>query len=251
MSLHIVEHGAAGGGPPWVVLHGWGFDARVLEPLARRLAAERRVLAVDLPGWGGSDAIADGSDPTGLAQAVLAGVPRPAHWLGWSLGGLVALAAAAREPAAVAGVDLLAATPRFTAAPGWPGIDPAELAAFSEAVAQDPAGALRRFLGFQLAGSEHARRTLRALQRQAAATALPDARTLGDGLELLRRADLRADLAALSCPVRALLGGADPLVPAAVGERLATAGVAVHRIEGAGHAPFISHADAVLARLTE
>lgn len=245
------EFGPRGEAPPWVLLHGWGFGGTVLEPLARRLATDRRVMVVDLPGWGESPAIEGATDPDSLAQAVLAAVPHPARWLGWSLGGLVALAAAARAPHAVTAVDLLAASPRFTADAGWPGIDPALLQEFVDAVADDPAAAHRRFTGFQVAGSEGARPALRALRACAERDGLPSPATLRAGLETLRTADLRNIPAALSCPVRAVLGGADPLIPAAVREPLARLEVDVHVVDGAGHAPFLSHPQAVLAALTE
>lgn len=245
------EFGSHGEAPPWVLLHGWGFGGSVLAPLARQLATDRRVVTVDLPGWGASPAIEAAADPDALAGAVLAAVPHPARWLGWSLGGLVALAAAARAPAAVTGVDLLAATPRFVADTGWPGMEPALLQEFMDAVAADPAAAHRRFTGFQLAGSEGARPALRALRAGAEDEGLPSSETLHAGLEILRNADLRNIAAALSCPVRAVLGGADPLIPAAVREPLARLGVDVRVIDSAGHAPFLSHSQAVLAALTE
>ncbi len=252
MHLNMREFGPCGDArPPWVLLHGWGFGGSVMDPLAQALATDRRVLVVDLPGWGRSSAADRSSDPVTLAAAVLAAVPRPARWLGWSLGGLVALAAADHEPAAVAAVDLLAATPRFTADTDWPGMDPASLRAFADAVADDPAGAHRRFLAFQLAGSEGARAVLRELRSRAERDGLPETATLSAGLELLRATDLRAAAAGLSCPVRAVLGGADPLIPAAVGESLARFGIRVQVVDGAGHAPFLSHPRTVLEALTE
>ncbi len=251
MSIRVREFGAGGAAPPWVLLHGWGFGGMVLEPLARRLAADRRVLVVDLPGWGVSPAAADGADPDALAAAVLAALPRPCRWLGWSLGALVALAAAAREPGAVSTIDLLAASPRFTRAPDWPGIDPARLREFAAAVAADPAAAHRRFLAFQLAGSNGAHRALRELRACAGREGLPGPQSMSAGLEMLERADLREVTTALSCPVRAVLGGADPLVPVAIAGPLGGMGVDVRVIEGAGHAPFLSHPEAVTAALAE
>lgn len=252
MSLRVRVHGPdSAAGLPWVLLHGWGFDGAVMDPLAGRLAEGRRVLVIDLPGFRADDTAPCGTDLAVIADAVCDAVPGSAHWLGWSLGGLVALAAAGRRPGRVSGVDLLAATPRFVEAPDWPGIAAGDLDRFAQAIMEDPVSAHGRFLGFQLAGSEGARAALRRLRSCSERNGLPTARTLADGLEILRDSDLREALVALSCPVRAILGAADPLVPAAVAAPLADLGVGVRMIEGAGHAPFLSHPDAVLAALRE
>jgi pimeloyl-ACP methyl ester carboxylesterase len=83
-----------GAGPPLVLLHTLGTDHRMWDPVLDRLAAEREVWALDLPGHGGSPAI-DPASPADLAAAVSAhlaaeGVERP-HAAGNSLGGWVAL----------------------------------------------------------------------------------------------------------------------------------------------------------------
>ena len=89
-----LAHVRRGSGPPLVLLHALGADHFMWDPVLDRLAAEREVLAVDMPGFGGSAPLDDGS-PRSLARAVAAflaaeGVERP-HLAGISLGGWVAL----------------------------------------------------------------------------------------------------------------------------------------------------------------
>ena len=46
---------AGGEGPPVVLLHGWGLGHRTYRDVVRQLTARRcRVLAPDLPGFGGT-----------------------------------------------------------------------------------------------------------------------------------------------------------------------------------------------------
>jgi pimeloyl-ACP methyl ester carboxylesterase len=83
-----------GSGPPLVLLHTLGTDHRMWDPVLDRLAAERDVWALDLPGHGGSPPLAAAA-PADLAAAVRThlaaqGVERP-HVAGNSLGGWVAL----------------------------------------------------------------------------------------------------------------------------------------------------------------
>ncbi|MGW4230825.1 alpha/beta fold hydrolase [Streptomyces sp. NPDC004980] len=87
----------SGSGEPLLLLHGIGHHRQAWDPVLRILAAERDVIAVDLPGFGASPAL-----PGGLAYdlrtvaTLLAsfcetlGVVRP-HVAGNSLGGLLAL----------------------------------------------------------------------------------------------------------------------------------------------------------------
>ena len=89
-----LAHVRRGSGPPLVLLHALGADHFMWDPVMERLAAERDVIAVDMPGFGSSPPLADGS-PASLARAVTAfaaaeGLERP-HVAGNSLGGWVAL----------------------------------------------------------------------------------------------------------------------------------------------------------------
>jgi pimeloyl-ACP methyl ester carboxylesterase len=92
-----LNHVRAGSGEPLVLLHPLGGELVVWEPVLGRLAAERDTIALDMPGFGGSAPLANGTPPTprALAAAVAGflddqGVER-AHVAGNSLGGWVAL----------------------------------------------------------------------------------------------------------------------------------------------------------------
>jgi pimeloyl-ACP methyl ester carboxylesterase len=99
-----------------VLLHALGTDRTMWAPVLDRLAAERDVIAVDLPGFGASPALDHGASvaPADLARAVAGllgslGVDRP-HVAGNSLGGWVALelalAGGARSVTAIAPAGL-------------------------------------------------------------------------------------------------------------------------------------------------
>lgn len=103
-----------GEGPALVLLHPLGADRRVWDPVIERLATKREVIALDLPGFGESPALAGRPTPAVLADAVAAqlqeiGVHRP-HVAGNSLGGWVALelalAGLARSVTAIAPAGL-------------------------------------------------------------------------------------------------------------------------------------------------
>jgi len=86
-----------GSGEPLLLLHGLGGSTAVWGPVIERLARERDVLAIDLPGFGAAPSLSAGVEPTAvnLAAAVQEtcaglGFKRP-HVAGNSLGGWVAL----------------------------------------------------------------------------------------------------------------------------------------------------------------
>lgn len=98
--LHHVDWG--GEGPPALLLHPTGFHARIWDPVARRLAARRRVFALDFRGHGDSDK-PDGpydwsvlvTDVVGWLEAQgLSGV----LGIGHSLGATITAGAAAARP---------------------------------------------------------------------------------------------------------------------------------------------------------
>ena len=96
----------AGSGPPLVLLHGIGMSHRSWEPVLAELTEQFEVIAVDLPGFGGSAPLAEGTEPTPAAlAAAVAGLLDDlgivnAHVAGNSLGGWVGLELAGIRPTA-------------------------------------------------------------------------------------------------------------------------------------------------------
>jgi len=85
-----------GSGPALLLLHPLGADRHVWAPLVDRLAGERDVICVDLPGFGGSAPLDGDASPPALAGAVAEfmaalGLGGDTHVAGNSLGGWVAL----------------------------------------------------------------------------------------------------------------------------------------------------------------
>jgi pimeloyl-[acyl-carrier protein] methyl ester esterase len=235
-----------GRGPDLVLIHGWGLHGGIWDGLVPALARHCRVTVVDLPGHGHSDLDPQLGSVDGLAEQLLAVVPEGAMWLGWSLGGLVALAAAAGYRQQVAGLILVGATPRFVSADDWPnGMAPDVLAGFADRLDGDYEGTLRRFIGLHVGAGADSRETLRALRSQLFAHGRPSEAALSQGLRFLRETDLRARLGAIAQPVTLIQGSYDRLVPPSAAEWLAAhlRTARLHTISRAGHAPFLSHPD--------
>lgn len=234
-----------------VLLHGWGMNSAVWEGLP--LLGERlKPHPIDLPGHGGQPFDAARRWLPNWADDCLQQAPEQAVWLGWSLGGLVAMQAALQAPKRVRALILMTSTPRFVQAVDWRAAVPEDtLDQFSNSLLDDPKGTLERFLALQVRGSTEARTTLRRLRDELARRPAPVPEALAAGLELLRDEDLRGPLPDLRPPTLWLFGERDTLTPPSVAERVALLlpEARTRVIAGAAHAPFLSHADAVVTEV--
>ncbi|WP_407555850.1 alpha/beta fold hydrolase [Streptomyces sp. Pv4-95] len=103
--MHVEQAGDHG--PLLLCLHGIGSSSAAFAPQLDALSAHMRVMAWDAPGYGRS---ADPARPPGLdgyadtAAALIRRHGGPAHVLGVSWGGVIALRLAARHPDLVAGL---------------------------------------------------------------------------------------------------------------------------------------------------
>ncbi|NBC47671.1 MAG: alpha/beta fold hydrolase [Gammaproteobacteria bacterium] len=270
-----------------VLLHGWGMSNGVWDALPSALGSRYRLHPIELPGHGGAGFQPNWHDLPDWADAVLAQAPERAIWLGWSLGGLVALQAALQadaltrerqpengpghhglghnraghrpgrkpghNPGRIGALILVAATPRFVQSADWRAAMPeATFEQFHGGLIDDPAKTLQRFLALQVRGSDDEREALRRLRAGIAERPSPRSDALRTGLDLLRETDLRNRLADIQLPTLWLFGERDTLVPPAVAERIALLmpGAQCRTIPGAGHAPLLSHGAEAAAAIT-
>jgi pimeloyl-ACP methyl ester carboxylesterase len=97
VSEGLLHHIRRGSGEPLILIHPLGAELVVWEPVLDRLAAERDVIAVDMPGFGASPPLNHGMQPT--PQALAGSLARfldslglnRVHVAGNSLGAWVAL----------------------------------------------------------------------------------------------------------------------------------------------------------------
>lgn len=237
--------------PSLVLLHGWGLHGGIFAPVAAHFVPRYRVSAPDLPGHGASP-YEPFADLDVLARIMERRVEDGCVLLGWSLGGMIAAAIAAAGRIRVAGLILVATTPRFVAAADWPhGLPAAMVAGFAERLASDFRGLLGEFLTLQARGDDHQRALVRRLRSELYARGEPTPAGLAAALEVLCSADLRDRLGDIRAPTLVISGEYDRITPAAAGEEL-TRGIAGARhvhVPHASHAPFLSRTDAFLAEI--
>lgn len=248
--VHVLE---AGAGEPLVLLHGIAGSVASWAPLVPTLARTRRIVALDLPGFGRSEPL-EGAVRTGaLADAVAAtldvlGVLR-AGVVGQSLGGIVALHLALARPDLVASLVAISAGYAFAIPPeGDParqGHVPGTLHLLAPASPADAATLLALVLDDPARAANPA--AIDEVFRAHAATA-PACNALVASFG--RREDaLDGRLERVRVPTLVVAGASDRFTPPSLSARVAAAipGARLAVIAHAGHAPVAERPAEVLA----
>lgn len=243
----------AGHGVPLLLLHGFPLSSQMWASVLPALAEAVRVVAVDLRGFGDSEAPPDGytmdslaADALGVADAL--GLTRFAV-AGHSMGGYVALRMAARSPERLVGLMLVDSRAEAD--------DEAGRRRREEAIARILGGGRVEFLDDfipNLVAPATRQRAPRLLEElRAMAERVPD-RVLAGCLAGMRdRSDSRPLLTALPVPLLVMVGEEDTITPPASAQAMVSAAprATLACIAGAGHSPPVERpvaaAEAMLA----
>ena len=240
--------------PEMVLIHGWGLHSVVWDNIMPALLEKFQVTVIDLPGFGRSPIPGGEYDLNYLTEQVLVVAPRNAIWLGWSLGGMIALNASVRFPDRVRGLITVATTPKFIADEHWPmALNGDVLSHFRALLLEDWEGTLIRFLALQCKDSATIKGDVRFLKEIVFFHGHPSSKALRCGLDILRDMDLLDDLPNVQVPTLYVLGEKDNLVPVGISRELKKLqpGAKVAVIKGASHVPFISDQEVFLTAIED
>ena len=221
---------------PLVCLHGIGGDAGSFGPQLRGLAARRRILSWDMPGYGASAPLAE-MDFAILCDRLCAALDvleiERAIIAGQSIGGMIAQEMAIRHPQRVAGLVLIATVPAFG------GRDDSFKQDFLSArLAPLDRGVTMRALAEEAIPAILGASADEAVRREAIAAmaAIPEP-AYRQVLQTLVTFNRRGDQHRLTCPCCLIAGGEDDNSPARVMAKMAggLAHATFHIVETAGH----------------
>ena len=240
--LRYLELGE-GDGAPVLLVHGFGADLNTWMFTQPPLAAGRRVLALDLPGHGGSAKEVGAGDAESLTAAVEGALEtldiQRVHLVGHSMGGAIAALIASRRPERVASLTLIASA----------GLGPEINTSFIDGFV----GASRRREATEVLGLlmhdpalvsrvmvEDVLRYKRLDGVSSALAKIAEAWFAGGRQSL----DLRGRIAALVMPVQLVWGREDRIIPVAHAEAVANH-LPVRILDAAGHLPHMEKAGEV------
>lgn len=228
------------------LIHGWGMNKAIWQPISDALAEYFEIHLLDLPGYGDAHAQYPANyNLANISQQLAEQIKVPGIILGWSLGGLVAQQIAINNPEKVTHLISLASTPCFQAHTQWYGIRPEVLQTFQQQLASDYQKTIERFLAIQAMGSATAKQDIKQIKQLLMQHPSPCKSVLAAGLSILEQADLRLNIADIKAPCFRLYGKLDSLVPAKAIEPIQQlhSQSQYYVFKKASHAPFISHPD--------
>ncbi|MDA1285744.1 MAG: alpha/beta hydrolase [Proteobacteria bacterium] len=236
LAAGITYDDSGAGGVPIICLHGIGGDTTSFQPQLDGLSDSNRVIAWNMPGYGGSTALTPPTFPA-LADALKGfldalGLAK-AHLCGQSIGGMLALEMACTYPEYVASLVLIGTTPAFG------GRDDSFRDQFVAArlkpldAGKSLAELAETFVA-EITGPIASPATIK--EAQATMAAVPEA-TYRDIIRCLTTFNRRDDIAGLTIPVCLISGEHDQNAPAKTMARMAEKipRSEYHNILGAGH----------------
>lgn len=242
-----VYYPVLGEGPDLLLLHGWGVNSAVWNPVLEGLSAHFRVHLIDLPGFGNSEGLTDYSLDT-IVDRIMERVPEQSIWCGWSLGGLIASHASYLYPDKIAKLIQVCTSPKFVGEKLWPGVETMVFEKFKLGLLKNPDKILARFISIQAMGCESARKDTLILKKLLTDTKQASLIALSEGLNLLNESDLRMEFAQLSLPCLSIFGQFDNLVPieTSVAMQQLLPGSLQKVFLHSSHAPFVSEPEAFI-----
>lgn len=237
-----ISFASAGEGKPLIFIHGWSTASSVWQRQIKYFSGKGfEVIAIDLRGHG--DSLKEGPftvsqmaydlkkfiHETGYESPILAG---------WSKGAMVILEFAAKHSHTASAICLVGGTPRFTQGEDFQyGLPLKNVRGMKLKVKRSFERAIRDFR--QAIADDLDERNKNILM----SCPLPAVEAAREGLSELMEADLRDLLDRIKSPVLLIHGTQDHVcLPGAsryIDEKIMNS--ELHLIEGAGHAPFLSH----------
>jgi pimeloyl-[acyl-carrier protein] methyl ester esterase len=211
-----------------VLLHGFGFCGEIFTPLIQRYQEQYIITAIDLPGHGKS-ATLDNFDE--WIQAIIPIVPNNAIILGWSLGGLVALALT--QHTSYQKIILCGSSPKFVKGDNWEfGITQSNFQSFTNTLATNITKGLTRFISLQGLDKPHTKILKSIIQNNP-----PTPAGLTIALNVLQTIDMRKIIDNID-NIEVFLGNKDTIVPWQIINWYQAHNITTHVLEG-GHLPFL------------
>ncbi|MBL4827614.1 MAG: malonyl-ACP O-methyltransferase BioC [Spongiibacteraceae bacterium] len=222
-----------------VLIHGWGASSSIWTLWLTVIREHCNVTLIDLPGYGESD-VMDYNNRNNLLRQCVKNLPPRAVYIGYSLGGMLALNIAKQFPQRVQAVITMGSNLKFVADEQWRHAMPKKtFEVFSTGVKNNLNKTLKRFMALQISGGKQEiflLKILRANKLESSGDAL------AQSLKLLADLDNRTLMNTMQTPVLQMFGENDHLVPVALADELKEQeGKNIVIMDGAPHCLFISN----------
>lgn len=234
-----------GKGKNIVLLPGFGFDTRIFQTMIDNLKSDFKITAIDLPGFGENETFqVDADNPIkSISEAIFKSVPEHAIWIGWSLGGFIALWVSIFYPKKIKAFIAISSTPRFIQTKDWFGVSRLFFNQFKHGLEKNYMKTMSDFLVLQSMPNKD-RQFIHFLKKFVNNQPISFI-TIKRVLTILEKGDLRQDLHKIQCPSLFVIGEKDPLV-SSKNKKIKTV-----QIADAGHMPFLTHPDLFIKIIKE